>query len=159
MIVFFFRSRMSRPLLMGCFALLALGAAGCGGAKGDLSGTVSYNGKPVAIGSVLLIGVDSKPRTAWIEADGSFHFDGVPVGEAKLAVHSPDPGKEAKVRTRRKNPVSKDKSVPPKLDEPELSAGDRTKWFAIPAKYDDVDRSGLLVTISPGTNTYHIEMK
>ena len=40
--------------------LLTLGAVGCCGAKGELSGNVSYQGKPVVLGSVLLIGVDAK---------------------------------------------------------------------------------------------------
>jgi hypothetical protein len=40
-----------------------------------------------------------------------------------------------------------------------MPAVDRTKWFAIPADYSDVDRSGLRVTINPGPNTYPIEMK
>jgi hypothetical protein len=134
--------------------LLTLGAAGCGNAKGDLSGTISYNGKPVVLGSVFLIGTDDKPRTAWIESDGSFRFADVPVGEVKLAVYSPDPVKQDKrrksdsKRPRRQRPV-----------EPELPAVDRTKWFAIPAEYSDVDHSGLRVTITSGPNTYPINMK
>jgi hypothetical protein len=38
-------------------------------------------------------------------------------------------------------------------------AVDRTKWFAIPAEYSDVDNSGLRVTINRSPNTYPIEMK
>lgn len=53
---------------------------------GTLTGTVSYLGKPVPSGSILLIGSDSMPRTAWIQKDGTYKFTGVPVGEAKLAV-------------------------------------------------------------------------
>jgi hypothetical protein len=81
-------------LLAGCLMLLTLGAAGCGGVKGDLFGKVSYQGKPLALGSVLIVATDSKPRTAGIEADGSYHFDDVPVGEAKLTIYSPDPAKQ-----------------------------------------------------------------
>jgi hypothetical protein len=149
---FFFRCA-GRPILVGCFLLFSLGAVGCGGAKGDLSGTVSYQGKPLAIGSVLLIGTDTKLRTAWIEADGSYQFADVPVGEAKLAVYSPDPAKKAKQGKRRKSRAKDEPATP------ELPAGDRTKWFAIPAEYSDIDHSGLRVTIHPGPNTYPIEMK
>ncbi len=162
MTVLFFR-RTGHPFLTGCLALLTLGAIGCGGEKGDLSGTVSYNGKPVVLGSVLLIGADAKPRTAWIEADGTYHFDDVPAGEAKLAVFSPDPAKQDKSRKKqaelKKKRLEKDKSLPPEPDSPALPAVDRTKWFAVPALYSDIDHSGLHVTIIPGPNTYHLDMK
>jgi hypothetical protein len=152
---FLFSRSASRPLSVGCLVLLILGASGCGGAKGDLSGSVSYKGKPLAVGSVLLIGADTKPRTAWIEADGSYHFADVPVGEVKLAVYSPDPAKKDKRRkSDRKKPVPKDEPI-----AQEWPVGDRTKWFAIPAEYGDVDHSGLRVTIHPGPNTYPLDMK
>src|SRR5262249_34252536 len=122
---------------------------------------VSYKGKPVALGSVLLFGADGKPRTSSIETDGSYHFADVPVGEAKLAVYSPDPAEQDKQRkpvrqrkSSRKKPLPKDAPV-----APALPAVDRTKWFAIPAEYSDVDHSGLRVTIAPGPNTYPIDMK
>jgi len=54
--------------------------------RGTLTGTVTYYGETVPSGSVLLIGSDSKPMTAWIQKDGTYKFTGVPVGEAKLAV-------------------------------------------------------------------------
>src|SRR5215467_6772261 len=82
-----FSGRTGRSFLAGCLLLLALAADGCSPATGNLSGKISYNGKPLAVGSVLFIGVDAQPRTAWIEADGSYHFNEVPVGEAKLAVN------------------------------------------------------------------------
>ena len=147
----------SRPLLAGFLVFWTLGAVGCGEGKGDLSGKVSYQGSPLAIGSVLFIGADGKPRTTWIQKDGNYRFDDVPVGEAKLAVYSPDPAKQDKLR--KKNAKLKKLFPQDKPILPELPAVDPTKWFAIPAKYGDVDHSGLRVTIQSGPNTYHIEMK
>jgi len=54
--------------------------------RGTLTGTVSYLGKPVPSGSILLIGSDSKTMTTWIQKDGTYKFTGVPLGDAKLAV-------------------------------------------------------------------------
>lgn len=55
--------------------------------RGTLTGTVSFRGKPVPSGSILLITADSKYKaTAWIQKDGTYKFTGVPVGEVKLAV-------------------------------------------------------------------------
>src|SRR5689334_22050298 len=92
------------PLLACCLVLLSLGTGGGGSGKGDLSCKVSYNGKPLALGSVLLFGVDNKPKTTWIEADGSYRFVDVPVGEAKLAVYSPDPAKQLELSRKKSGP-------------------------------------------------------
>jgi hypothetical protein len=150
----------NRPLLVICLVLLNLSAVGCGSGTGDLSGKVSYQGKPLALGSVLLIGADAKPRSAWIETDGSYRFADVPVGEAKLAVYSPDPAKQAKLGKKdKKRRSSSKRPLPPKPAAPELPTVDGTKWFAIPAEYGDVDHSGLRVTIHRGSITYPIDMK
>jgi hypothetical protein len=156
-----FSGRTGGCFLTGCLLLLALAADGCSRAPGNLSGKISYNGKPLAVGSVLLIGVDAQPRTAWIEADGSYHFDDVPVGEAKLAVYSPDPDLAERTRsqTKTKPGPKKAKRVRPTPSSSEVSADDRRKWFAIPSKYGDVEHSGLRVTITSGPNTFQIEMK
>jgi hypothetical protein len=127
--------------------------AGCGG-TGDLSGKVSYNGKPLVVGSVLLIGVDNKPRTTWIE-DGTYHFAGVPVGEAKIAVFSPDP---AEVEARRRRSSAR-RSPPRQQDAPRPPAVDNSSWFPIPAEYSDIDHPELRATINRGPNTYDLEMK
>jgi hypothetical protein len=139
-----------------CLWLLSLAASGCGAGKGELSGKVFYKGKPLVYGSVLLIGCDAKPRTTWIQEDGSYHFDDVPSGQAKLAVYSPDPAKhlDLKKRAPKDKPVPKNKPI-----APASPAVDRKKWFAIPKDYGDVDHSGLRVGIERGPNTYHLEMK
>src|SRR5262249_49180166 len=127
-----FSGRAGHLFLTGHLVLLTLGAAGCGRAKGDLSGKVSYQGKPLALGSVLLIGTNAKPRTAWIEEDGSYRFDDVPVGEAKLAVYSPDPAKQRKKLGPKGKQIAREEPV-----AQGFPAVDRTKWFAIPDEYSD----------------------
>ena len=83
------------------------------------------------------------------------------MGEAKIAVYSPNPFKEAELRKQdellRKS-TSK-RLGPRRSAAPELPTVDRTKWFAIPAEYGDVDHSGPRVTIHRGPNTYHLDMK
>jgi hypothetical protein len=155
-----FSGRTGHTFRAGCL-LLALAADGCSRATGKLSGKISYNGKPLAVGSVVFIGVEAQPRTAWIEADGSYQFNEVPVGEAKLAVCSPDPDLAERTRSQTKTRpgTKKAKRVLPMHSPPEMAGEDRWKWFAIPSKYGDVDHSGVRVTIQSGLNMYPIEMK
>jgi hypothetical protein len=82
------------------------------------------------------------------------------VGEAKLAVYSPDPDPAKSPSNRPKKSVPKKaKRLAPRPTPPELPAVERTTWFAIPAEYGDIDHSGLRVTIHAGPNNCDIEMK
>ena len=144
---------LSRVLAAGCLLLPAVSVAGCGRGTGELSGQVSYRGRTLASGSVLLIARDGHARTAAIQVDGGYRFADVPVGQARLAVHSPDPSKRPELR---KMPGGRqDGQAGPHEPPP----ADRGKWFAIPASYGDVERSGLRVAIDRGPNLFNIDMK
>jgi hypothetical protein len=61
---------------------LALGAAGCQG-TGDVSGKVTFQGKPLVFGTVLFEGSNGALRQGNIEKDGSYVVSGVATAEAK----------------------------------------------------------------------------
>src|SRR5438132_3725963 len=63
---------------------------GCGG-KGDVSGQVTFKGKPLVFGTVQFEANDKTFKQGNINRDGTYSIDGVPVGEAKVAVNSPNP--------------------------------------------------------------------
>ncbi len=132
-----------RPLAA---ALLLLAAAGCGG-RGDVTGTVTYKGKPLVWGTVQFEGSDNLIRQANIQSDGTYAVQGVAPGEAKVAVSSINPkssdfqGRQAEGR-------------PPPKPRPEVKG-----WFPIPEKYDAPYKSGLVYTIKSGPNTINIELQ
>src|SRR5438105_1766209 len=74
-------------------ALLALAAAGCGG-RWDVSGKVSYQGKPLVWGSVQFEGSDNLIKQANLNPDGTYSVTGVATGEAKVAVSSINPNSD-----------------------------------------------------------------
>src|SRR5262245_11102874 len=78
-------------------AFLTLAAVGCGG-RGDVSGKVTYNGKPLVFGTVQFEASDKTIKQANIETDGSYFIAGVPVGEAKVAVSSDNPKSRSEER-------------------------------------------------------------
>lgn len=121
-----------------------MGLAGCGGGTGDLSGTVTFNGKPVRVGTVAVAASDGSILSGVIQDNGTYSIPNVPSGEAKIAVHSPDP-KTVKVAMRKKD----EKPPPP----------DASKWVAIPEKYADHAQSELTTTIKTGPNTFPIDLK
>src|SRR5262249_12805717 len=125
-------------------ALLAL--AGCGG-RGDVSGKVSYQGKPLVWGTVQFEGSDGLLKQSNINTDGSYSVQGVAPGQAKVAVSSINPNSsdfQPRVVEGR----------PPPPPRPEVKG-----WFSIPDKYDTPHKSGLAYPIKSGPNTIDIELK
>jgi hypothetical protein len=136
-------ARVCRPLLPA--AALAL-AAGCGG-RGDVSGKVTYQGKPLVWGTVQFEGSDGMLKQGNINSDGTYAVPGVATGEAKVAVSSINP-KSADFQPR----VVEGRPPPP--PRPEVQG-----WFPIPEKYDTPHKSGLVYPIKSGANAIDIDLK
>jgi hypothetical protein len=120
---------------------------GCGG-RGDVSGKVTYKGKPVPFGTVLFEGSDGNLSQGNIRADGSYSVSPpVATGEAKVAVNSPNPKSSDLI------PINRD-GAPPLKPPPDIPG-----WFPIPKEYGTPSTSGLTYTIKRGPNTIDIELK
>jgi hypothetical protein len=138
-------------------ALYAL--SGCGLGTGEVTGSVKYQGKIVAGGSVIIRGSDRLPYSGTINEDGTYRVLNVPTGPATITVHSPgpaadiDPGADVRLLLRKSK---KSFTTPPK---PALFAGDRDKWFRLPDKYQEFDQSGLTLTVKAGVNEHDLRLE
>jgi hypothetical protein len=132
-----------RPALAA--ALLAAAAAGCG-RYGDVSGKVTYKGKPLVWGTIQFEGSDGRLRQANIGRDGSYSVSRVTTGEVKIAVSS-------------NNPKSGDFQARPAPGKKPKPPPDVPGWFPIPQKYDTTFRSGLTHTVKSGQNTFDIDLQ
>src|SRR5438105_473273 len=138
------RSFSTRRLLTA--ALLTLIASGCAG-RGDISGKVTYKGKPLVWGTVQFEGSDKVIKQGNINSDGTYSVEGVATGEAQAAVSSINP-KSADFQTR----------LPPRA--PRLNAPEQVQgWFPIPEKYDTPFKSGLSYPIKAGQNHIDIQLQ
>jgi hypothetical protein len=116
----------------GLAAVLALTLAGCGG-KGDVSGTVRFNGKPLAGGQVTFVSPDTRDGVhSLILADGSYQVTGCPAGPVKIAVQTGVP---------RSGPAKRPASP------------------RIPIRYADTSTSGLEYTVNRGEQQYDIDLE
>ena len=134
--------RLARACALAGAALVLV--AGCGGRTGDLAGKVTFKDKALHQGTVSVAAADGSILNAVIQDDGTYAVAGVPVGEAKVGVNSPDP------RTVKTAQRKKDEKAPPP---------DTSRWFAIPEKYADARQSGLATDVKPGRNTFDIDLK
>ncbi|WP_020468710.1 peptidase associated/transthyretin-like domain-containing protein [Zavarzinella formosa] len=140
------RSNLGRRALVLSVTLLAF--IGCGAGTGELSGTVTYNSKPLRMGSVVVSAGDGTVVVGQINDDGSYSIIGVPSGSAKIGVSSPKP-KADNIHMRKKD----EKAPAPALVE------DTSKWMSIPEKYADFKGSNLGVDIKAGKNVFNIDLK
>jgi hypothetical protein len=143
---------MKRPIcaltLMAC---APLAGAGCGG---SITGTVTFQNKPVASGTVVVVGSDMLPHYGTIEDDGGYTVPSVPTGLAKIAVFSPGPD-----GARPAYPDLPDaEPVLPKRASARVFRGDPQKWFPLPDKYRDFDASGLGLTVTSGENRLDLDL-
>ncbi len=142
-------------------AICLLWMAGCGPApKGDMTGTVSYKGKPICLGSVTVIGSDKIPVLGNIEPDGTYTVIGVASGNVKIAILSPEPPKETTATNDDASPSMARKQQGMRAATGGASAlpPGAKKWFAIPDVLGDPDKSGLTATIKGGANSHNIEI-
>lgn len=129
-------------------AVLLLGAAGCGGIKsGKVSGTVTFQGKPMPGGYINFYSVASDgrlltQRSGPIGDDGAYSVDKVPVGDVKITVQPP-PGTLNTEMTDKKGSLPK-RGPPP---------------VTLPEQYQDIERTDLKYKVTPGDQKYDVVMK
>jgi hypothetical protein len=137
----------------GALAPLLLALAGCAEGKADVTGKVTHQGKAVTWGTVIVQGPDGIPMTGKIQPDGAYTVRGVAAGKVLIGVVSRDPGVLAGPRGRR---VDKGEGNDQPAVRPPLA--DRSKWFALPEKYEDPANSGLSTTVKGGANAHDIDL-
>jgi hypothetical protein len=145
---------MNRRAWLG--AALAAVAAGCGGGKADVSGKVTYQGKPVVTGTVVVRGPDGIDVNGTIAPDGKYTVQGVAAGAVTIAVVSRDPSHHAKQRAER---AAAKKREAGKVGSAAEVAPAVIPWFPLPEKYATIDTSGLTTTLSTGANQFDIVLQ
>ena len=134
--------------------LVILGLFFLGKPRGHVTGRVTFRGKPVYTGAVILVGKDGVAAAGPIETDGTYTVAKAPVGEVAVGVVSKDPVylQRVGVLKRSREPVPTSALATP-------SGLDRKKWFPLPKQYELADTSGITTTIHEGDNTFDIELK
>jgi len=151
---------------LGLLSALVLGLiAGCGTtsqAPARVSGTITYQGKPVKAGSIAFH-MDKGTYSSALSATGTYQIVDLPVGSATVSIE-----------TESQNP---DKKTPaygggmgPKMDPGKMAggvpagAGGKSKeemaalYVKIPAKYADPKTSTLTVNLERGSQVKNFEL-
>jgi hypothetical protein len=137
-------------LTLSVVGSLAVGCGGGGPATAPVSGTVTYNGKPVTNAHVSFVPSEGSTRAAEGLTDGNGHFtlgtfaasDGAIIGKYKVGVIAHGPARPAKPGEGSGMPGE---TVP----------GPPT----IPMKYFAPETSGLVQEVKPGRNIVELTLK
>jgi|SRR5579885_2486163 len=140
------RTRFRQRSAWGLMAVLLL-ACGCA-RTATVSGKVTYKGRTVTYGSVIMVSADKTARSTFIEADGSYTVQDVHPGQVQIAVISPDPSK-ARALVQRGDSGLRGK--------PAVQAAAK-RWFGIPRQFQDPQTSGLTCTIAGGRVQHDIDL-
>jgi len=128
----------------GLFAAALLTALGCdsGPRTGEVSGTISYDGKPVEKGAITFVPIDGKATTEGGNiVGGKYTAAKVPVGNAKVYING------TKV-------IGKKKAYNTK-DSPEVDLYDEL----LPDKYSNQGTTELTFEVKPGKNEKDWDLK
>jgi hypothetical protein len=143
--------RRTRVLRWVVLPILLAGAAGCG-SRATVTGKVTYQGRPVVYGSVIVLSADKTARSGVIEPDGSYTVEGVAPGDVKVAVLSHDPAKGRSVlRGERTSHLGRKGAAAAKAAV--------KGWFPLPRKFEDPETSGYGSTVGTGRVRYDIELR
>src|SRR5437879_3893437 len=94
-----------------------------------VTGHVTFLGRPVIWGSVILVGADGRSVVGRIQPDGSYTITNAPTGEVGVSITSPDPLAQHYATqlksSRDRIPVAQWPAMPV----------DRQQWFVLPQRY------------------------
>ncbi|MBV9125200.1 MAG: hypothetical protein JO112_17730 [Planctomycetes bacterium] len=133
-----------RPALRLGVLLLAGLVGGCGGGTGNVSGKVTFQGRPLPAGTILFYHGINGVASSDIKPDGTYRVSNVSVGTAKIEIQVP------------MNIPFAGANLPGASAAPTLPVA---RAPAIPARYLDREKSGLSCTVTRGNQTHDIDLK
>lgn len=121
--------------------------------RGDVRGTVTYQGEPLSLATVMFITIDNQVYRADLGEDGSYAIPDVPLGKVRVAVQQALP-----VVKPRPDPVGPGTSLGPGGQE--FVPGDSSaSMVPLPAKYGHPDQSGLEFELTQADQEWSVDLQ
>src|SRR4051794_5593820 len=140
--------------LAGGVAIVLIGAGMATGTRNtEVTGKVTYKGKPVVYGAVILVSSDGLTAAAGpIQPDGTYTVTGMRPGEVRVGVISRDPTAQQRQHNLRWAKITRP------VEQASLKAKvDRKKWFKLPEKFEEPETSGVNFVLKGGQQDITLE--
>jgi hypothetical protein len=128
-------------LVAGCLVL-----SGCTGGKlpSSVSGKVTYQGRPVTSGMVVLVAPDGKTSAPGaVRPDGTYTIQHAPTGTVKVSFDNPPPP-HSYAPAGAQNAAAR--------QEAQQAAAEAKFYVPTPLHYKDPEKSGLTLQLKKGKN-------
>ena len=136
-------------------AVLAVALSGCGNGTSTLTGKVSYRGRPVASGSIIVLQDGGTARSGIIQPDGTYSVSGVERGHVRVGVISPNPAHTRSVLTVEANRAR----VGQKRTHAAAYRPNNSGWFQLPRDLGDPATSGLECDVAATQVAHHTNVQ
>jgi hypothetical protein len=135
---------------IGGFALVL--ATGCASKSAAINGKVTFEGKPLTGGSVIVYCQDQQIVRGIIDSDGNYTIPNVPKGSATVTVHCHTPIPAGFQLSQTLPPVTNG-PVPPAVDVSKPGT-----VIIIPERYNLPEESGLALTVDRCSQVFNIDL-
>jgi hypothetical protein len=129
-----------------------LSACGCGKSAADVAGRVTYQGRPVEGGWILILGAGGNQHYCALGPDGRYAVAGARPGSVQVAIASPSP-QTATIQARKRTALEKRAGAT--QSEP---AAEASTWVQLPDHYSDPNQSKLVASLQPGANVLDLDL-
>jgi hypothetical protein len=135
--------RVGATMIMALLVLYSVSLNGCSSVAEEtrfapVTGKVTYKGKPLSQGKIVMIHESGKAGAGEVQSDGTYRLEAV-VGENKVMIDSRDQKKLSQ-------------------SSPKQGRGVRLEPSLIPERYGDYESSKLQLTVIDGMNTQDWEL-
>jgi hypothetical protein len=146
--------------LFSALLLSILLVAGCSRSaeqQGEVSGKVTFNGKPLPGGRVTFVGAKGYTGSGIISPQGEYSLNS-PLGEVRISVDN----QMLKEDPKMKSPKAQAYLKKYRIQRPGVTFQSKPDvngtYVRIPVRYADAGSSGLNFTVTPGSQTHDIEL-
>jgi hypothetical protein len=149
----------ARACVLGLLLVVLAAPAGCSSkAKGVVKGKVTFNNRPVVMGTVAFVADDNRTGSGTISRDGSYTVTDAPVGKVKIVVTVPQRGPMMGRGFSMPKPP-KDMKMPAEMQPPDgTDLKDPGGQVPIPDKYTKAETTPLEYTVTRGEQTHDIPL-
>jgi hypothetical protein len=143
-------SRIVGATVFGLLAVNFVTLLGCSPAKSSVTGRVTYKGKTMTSGSVIMVGPDGAAGTSIIDGIGTYRIEGLTPGKIQVAVCNPSQAEVSRGARPGLTRTGDAKGTKP---------AENPDWIAIPNYYTDPSTSNVTVSLKSGANKFDIELQ
>lgn len=148
------------PSLGGvCLLLLPVVAVGCGGGRGTISGKVTFNGKPLPVGTISFYPQSGKQDAINCPIrNGAYSQEGVPTGEVKVGVVTVDPANAGGGSGAAAAGGGGGSDTGARVTATPAGRKKSATFVAVPPRYGSPDTSDLSLTVQTGEQVFDVEL-